>query len=58
MTGSAVALLARALEEGRESLEYSDEHGWLPSLLEKLQISRTHAELLREFLAEVSGEKN
>lgn len=29
-----------------------------PDLLEKLQISRTHAELLREFLAEVSGEKN
>lgn len=29
-----------------------------PDLLEKLHISRTHAELLREFLAEVSGEKN
>lgn len=29
-----------------------------PDLLEKLQISRIHAELLREFLAEVSGEKN
>lgn len=29
-----------------------------PDLLEKMQISRTHAELLREFLAEVSGEKN
>jgi len=29
-----------------------------PDLLEKLQISRIHAELLREFLAESSGEKN
>lgn len=29
-----------------------------PDLLEKLELSSTHAELLREFLAEVSGEKN
>ena len=34
-----VALLSRAIDEGRETLEYSEEHGWLPSLLEKLQIS-------------------
>ena len=35
-----VAVLSRAIDEGRESLEYSDKHGWLPSLLDKLQISR------------------
>jgi len=29
-----------------------------PDLLEKLELSRTHAELLREFIAERSGEKN
>lgn len=29
-----------------------------PDLLQKLDLSSTHAELLREFLAEVSGEKN
>ena len=29
-----------------------------PDLLEKLDLSSTHAELLREFLAEASGEKN
>lgn len=34
-----VAVLSRAIDEGRETLEYSDEHGWLPSLLEKLNIS-------------------
>lgn len=34
-----IARLARAMEEGRETLEYSPEHGWLPSLLEKLNIS-------------------
>ncbi len=39
-TNDAVAVLSRALDEGREALEYSDEHGWLPSLLEKLNISR------------------
>jgi tRNA (guanine37-N1)-methyltransferase len=33
---------------------------WLkrPDLLDKMQLSQTHAELLREFIAEVSGEKN
>ncbi len=34
-----VAELSRAIDEGREKLEYSAEHGWLPSLLEKLNIS-------------------
>lgn len=34
-----VAQLSRAIDEGRETLEYSPEHGWLPSLLEKLNIS-------------------
>ena len=29
-----------------------------PDLIEKLDLSRTHAELLREFLSEHSGEKN
>lgn len=41
-----VAVLARALAEGRESLEYSEEHGWLPSLLEKLQISHASQTLV------------
>ncbi len=33
---------------------------WLkrPNLLDKMQLSQTHAELLQEFIAEVSGEKN
>ncbi len=39
-THDPIARLSRAMDEGRESLEYSEEHGWLPSLLEKLHISR------------------
>ncbi|MCA9133994.1 MAG: hypothetical protein KDA45_12595, partial [Planctomycetales bacterium] len=35
-----VAQLARAIDEGRETLEYSTQHGWLPSLLEKLNVSQ------------------
>ena len=35
----AVAQLAHAIDSGRVELEYTQEHGWLPSLLEQLQIS-------------------
>ena len=38
-THDPVALLSQAIDEGRETLEYSEEHGWLPSVLEKLQVS-------------------
>lgn len=38
-SNDAVARLARALERGEDSLEYSERHGWLPSLLEKLDIA-------------------
>ncbi len=34
-----VAQLARAIDDGQVRLEYSDQQGWLPSLLEQLQIS-------------------
>lgn len=35
-----VAQLAKALRDQKASLEYSDEHGWLPSLLEALDINQ------------------
>ncbi len=38
-SNDAVARLARAMERGEISLEYSDRHGWLPSVLEHLNIS-------------------
>lgn len=37
-THDPVAKLAEELAEGRATLEYSPEHGWLPSLLQRLKI--------------------